>query len=351
MISENMSRKTVLFVDDDEPFLEVLQAYMERLSADRWHVLAATDSKSALNALDASRVDLAVLDVRMPIVDGVQLLHLINRKRPQLRKAVLSGFLDDECRSLAFNGGAELVLEKPHDQAGYEALFAALNELVELPVETGFRGVLRRAGIEDIIQMECLSRRSLILELAANSGRGRIYIRSGSLIHAECGEAVGDVALQRLLTLSGGEFRHLPFAEPARETLEGSWEFLLLEAVRQRDEALGGAADRLTEPTAANNRTEPAGDSVESVDADGGTPLIHELAVFSDSGEVLYQAGATDAAARGALCAEAIASASRIESLLPIGTLERVEFLSAPDRVIARFLDGQSLFLRAADPP
>ena len=365
MISDNTNRKTVLFVDDDEPFLELLQPYMERLSDGGWQVLTAVGSATALRALDTQQVDLAVLDVRMPVVDGVQLLLLINRKHPQLKKAVLSGFLDDECRSHAFHGGAELVLEKPHDAKGYQALYAALNELVRLPVEQGFRGMLRRVGIEDIIQMECLSRHSLILELTGRGQRGRIYIRTGALIHAECGGVTGEAGLQKLLTITGGEFKHLPFVEPPRETLEGSWEFLLLEAVRQRDEAAGGEAGVTDEmPTAdffqtavAAREPEPAApaenflpqlvpaasEPVEEV------PLINELVVCSDTGEVLYEIGSPSAAARRKLCASALEGGAKIQALIPVGHLERLEFLSAPGRVIARFQDGQSIFIRAQD--
>lgn len=365
MTSDNTSRKTVLFVDDDEPFLELLQPYMERLSDGGWTVLVASDSASALRALDAQQVDLAVLDVRMPVVDGVQLLLLINRKHPQLKKAVLSGFLDDECRSHAFNGGAELVLEKPRDPKGYEALYTALNELVRLPVEQGFRGMLRRVGIEDIIQMECLNRHSLILELTGRGQRGRIYIRTGALIHAECGGVTGEAGLQQLLTLKGGEFKHLPFAEPPRETLEGSWEFLLLEAVRQRDEAAGGAAS-LTDVMPAADLFQSAGAvpqisetpapfaAPEMVAEENAPveepPVINELVVCSEAGEVLYEIGSPSSAARRQLCVAAGAGVAKIQSLIPVGNFERLEFLSAPGRVLLRVQDGQSLFLRAHDP-
>ena len=350
MTSENPDRKTVLFVDDEAPFLELLQPYMERLSQGGWEVLTATDSPAALAMLAARPVDLAVLDVRMPVVDGVQLLHLLNRKHPQLKKAVLSGFVDEECRSLAFTGGAELVLEKPRDAAGYEALFAALNELVRLPVEQGFRGVLRRVGIEDIIQMECLSRHSLILELVAGARRGRIYIRSGALIHAECGEITGEAGLQQLLSLTGGEFHHRPFVEPARETLEGSWEFLLLEAVRQRDEAAGGEPVEDVVMSAAPVVEAVAPVESEPIESAADAPIINELVVCSDTGEMLYQTGSENAAARCELCVVLTEGAVALQSVLPIGALERVEFIAAPGRVLARFQDGQGIFLRANDP-
>jgi len=346
------NRKTVIFVDDEAQFLELLQPYMERLSGGAWEVLVADNSAAALKALSSGNVDVVVLDVRMPVMDGMQLLQLINRKHPQLRKAVLSGHIDEEARSLAFSGGAELVLEKPHDAAGYEALFAGLNELVHQPHEQGFRGVLRRVGLEDVIQMECLSRHSLILEVNARGQRARLFIREGSLIHAEFGETTGELALQQLLTLSGGEFHHRPFTEPPRETLEGSWEFLLLEAVRQRDEAAGAAAEALAnaetpaprapEPVAVPEVIAPAPD-----EADG--PSIDELVVCSEKGEPLYALQSANAKVRCDSCVALMEGATRLQQLLPVGALERVEFIAVAGRMIARFHEGHGIFLQAND--
>src|SRR5689334_20290914 len=238
------NRKTILFVDDDTQFLELLQPYMERLSRGEWEVLVASNSGAALSTLNSRTIDLAVLDVQLPVMDGVQLLQLVHRKHPQLKKAVLSGFVDEGCRSRSLIGGAELVLEKPHDAPGYEALFAALNELLHAQSEQGFRGMLRKVGLEDIIQMECLSRHSLILEVVARGNRGRLYICEGALVHAEFGQHSGEAGLQQLLSLTGGEFHHRAYTDPPKKTLEGSWEFLLMEAVRQRDEAVGAAAEK-----------------------------------------------------------------------------------------------------------
>jgi CheY-like chemotaxis protein len=287
----------------------------------------------------------------MPVMDGVQLLQLINRKHPQLKKAVLSGHVDEECRALAFNGGAELVLEKPHDAAGYEALFAALNEVANLPVEQGFRGVLRRVGLEDIIQMECLSRHSLILEVSAQGQRARLYIRGGSLIHAEFNELTGETALQKLLTLSGGEFHHRPFVEPPRETLEGSWEFLLMEAVRQRDEAAAAAEPSESPPATAPPPPAPVAvvEPLPALTSEEGAPTIDELVVCSEKGELLYASQSPEAQTRCDWCAALQEGSRRLETLLPIGALQRVEFVSGPGRTIARFHEGHGIFLRAND--
>jgi len=352
MASGNSDRRTVLFVDDDPRFLELLQPYMERLSGGAWNVLVATNPATALGMFGTRTIDLAVLDVRMPVMDGVQLLQLINRKHPQLKKAVLSGHVDEECRTLAFSGGAELVLEKPHDAAGYEALFAALNELANLPVEQGFRGVLRRVGLEDIIQMECLSRHSLILEVSARGQRARLYIRAGALIHAEFGETVGERALQQLLTLSGGEFHHRPFTDPPRETLEGSWEFLLMEAVRQRDEAAGAGLSEDGEPLVVPAALEAPHieEAIPPAPIHSGAPVIDELVVCSDRGEPLYVSQSAQAQQRCDWCITLRDGAAQLESLIPIGALERIEFTAAGSgRMIVRFHESHGIFLHAND--
>ena len=350
MPTVSASQKFVLFVDDDAEFLELLQAQMEHHCGGAWAVFTASDPGTALGLLGSRPVDLVVLDVRMPVMDGVQLLQLLNRKHPQLKKAVLSGHVDAEVRAMAFQGGAELVLEKPREAGGYAALFMALNELLLLPTEQGFRGTLRRVGLEDIIQMECLSRHSLILEVAARGRRGTIYIRDGSLVHAGFGEMTGEPALQEILMLTGGEFHHRPFTEPPRETLEGSWEFLLMEAVRRRDERAGEGVQEDVEtvlaPIVAEVRTPVVIHDEPVVD---DAPVINELVVCSELGEPLYVAQSANPRERCEWCVVIMEGGALLQTLLPVGVLERVEFLSVSGRMVARIQDGQGVFLRAND--
>jgi CheY-like chemotaxis protein len=152
----------------------------------------------------------------MPVANGMQLLNLIHRKQPQLKKAVLSGYIDEGVRAEALAGGAELVLEKPRDGAGFEALFAALNALLHLQTEEGFRGTLRRVGLEDIIQMECLSRHSLILK-SPRGTRGRLSAKARSSTRNSV--MLGRAALQELLTRPAANFITAP--SPLRRARRG----------------------------------------------------------------------------------------------------------------------------------
>ena len=341
------NRKTVLFVDDDVQFLELLQPYMERLSGGSWEVIVASNSGTAINALDSRSVDLAVLDVQMPVIDGVQLVQLLHRKHPQIKKAVLSGHIDAACRTAALAGGAELVLEKPTDAAGYEALYAALNELAQFQPEQGFRGMLRRVGLQDIIQMECLSRHSLILEVNARGQRGRLFIRHGSLIHADFGADMGEPALQKLLTLSGGEFINRVFVEPPQITLEGSWEFLVMEAMRKRDEDAYAENPELAEGVAHPPTSIPPASA--ALTEDPAAPVVNELVICSEKGELLFAARSSQPQDRCEALMALIEVAGQLRALLPVGGLERVEFVSTSGRMVARLHEGNGIFLRASD--
>ena len=97
--------------------------------------------------------------------------------------------------------------------------------------------MLRRVGLQDVIQMECLGRNSSVLEVYNEHVLGRIYIENGNIIHAAGGDLTGERALQQLLALPGGSFELVPFELPPQNTISGPWEFLLMEAARVRDEA------------------------------------------------------------------------------------------------------------------
>jgi CheY-like chemotaxis protein len=123
-------RKTVLFVDDDAQFLETIQE-LARVSRGDWDILSAPTTALALTLLQAHHVALIILDWRMPVIDGLQFLQLIQPSQTHLKKIILSGFLDDSARVAAQEFGAELVLDKPLTPDGFHFLLVACDELLD----------------------------------------------------------------------------------------------------------------------------------------------------------------------------------------------------------------------------
>ena len=358
-------RTTVLFVDDDVGFLEVLRNLMVSCSEGLWDVLVATDAAKGLTILRDRKIDLLVIDVHMPVMDGLQFLGLLHRRYPNISKAVLTGDASDPYRATCLSNGAELFLLKPTSPEGWQSLFVALNELVKFQPEEGFRGVLRRVGLQDVLQMECLARSSSVLEVSNAETHGNIFVRDGQIIHAQAGDLTGEEAFNRLLSLSGGQFNLKPFVQPPTMTISGSWEFLLMEAARQRDEAQESdsrspagpeselAADELDAdpqmvPVMAK-RLQAAKPSSALVD--NFCPTIDEVLICSAQGDVLYEWQCADANARIRFLQFLSQKSWQMRQGLPIGYFQRLEIESPRNRIVTRIDSDRALFVRASREP
>jgi CheY-like chemotaxis protein len=225
----------VLFVDDSMAFLELFGGLCTEYAKGTWLIRTATSADRALAVLQESPVDLVVLDIAMPMLDGLQLLGIINRRHPGIKIAVMTGKATEAKRADALANGAELFLEKPVSADGMRMAFNVLNDLVSWHRE-GFTGALRQVGLPEVIQMECNGRHSSILEIRNNDVRGQIFIEAGVITHAAVGPLTGETAFYRLLSLRGGEFSVKGFKPPPQRTIESRWEFLLMDAARASDE-------------------------------------------------------------------------------------------------------------------
>jgi CheY-like chemotaxis protein len=226
----------VLFVDDDRAFLEAITALYEILGDKTWEIHRATTADQALDAMRQKAIDLVVLDIGMPVLDGMQLLTLIHRRYPDVKKAILTGSASTGDRAAGLANGAELFIQKPLSGEGMKAVFTTLNELITWAQRKGFSGMLRQVGLSDVIQMECIGRNSSILEVRNQRMHGQIYIETGAIVHATAGALTGEKAFCRLLSLTGGVFRLQPFKPPPERTVHGRWELLVMEAARVHDE-------------------------------------------------------------------------------------------------------------------
>ncbi len=88
-------KRTILFVDDEPNILMGLKR-MLRPMRDKWELLFATSGAEALELMAAHHVDAVVSDMRMPGMDGPQLLRRIQKEYPDTIRFALSGYSDQE---------------------------------------------------------------------------------------------------------------------------------------------------------------------------------------------------------------------------------------------------------------
>jgi CheY-like chemotaxis protein len=263
---------SVLLVDDSKAFLETASELFDAIGGQSWDIHQAAAADHALAVLQQRQIDLVVLDVVMPMLDGVQLLKIVHQRHPGVKKVILTGNLSESTRAACLANGAELFLEKPTAPDGFRFIFDVLNDLISWTDKEGFTGTLRQVSLADIIQIQCLGARSCILEVCSPSVRGEIYIETGAIVHAVAGTLSGDKAFHQLLSLIGGDFNLQNYREPKERTVRGTWEYLLIEAARVRDEE---REEREKADTLHITR-EPAPNDDEPIDA---LPVIGEEVV------------------------------------------------------------------------
>ena len=71
----------ILVVDDDE---HILRLYKDELSEEGYEVVLAANGKEALELFHKEDPDLVTLDIRLPDIDGIQLLRQMKEKKPRL---------------------------------------------------------------------------------------------------------------------------------------------------------------------------------------------------------------------------------------------------------------------------
>ena len=336
----NQAPRQILFVDDEPDFLQLVKETFGTLSGGVWVIHSANTPQIALELLKRQNMDLAVVDMNMPLLDGIQFLNLLGKRYPNLKKVTLTAFATEEKRSQCLANGAELVIEKPRTPDGFKSVFAMLDDLVSWTPQQGFQGMLRRVGLQDVIQMECLGRNSSVLEVRYEQVHGKIFIEDGGIIHAYGDGLAGEPALQRLLALPGGSFELMPFAPPPERSIDGQWESLLMEAARVRDESAAQAAPA----TAEVNR--PSGPASATPSA-----RVMEMLICSGQGEPLYNAHCADVDQRVECLKKITTQAAELAKMLPLGNFDRLEMQFADGRAIAQARADRLVFLRTADLP
>lgn len=348
-----MKSKQLLFVDDDAAFLDMAHTIFQTLSQGAWEIRTAQNHAQALAALQKQRADLVVLDIGMPVVDGVQFLRLLNRAHPGQQVVMLTGHASEAKRKECLENGALLILDKPTEPGGYQSIFAALDALAGAQGGEGFRGMMRRIGLQDVLQMECLGAKSSILDVFTGKVRGRIFIHEGAIVHAESGNVQGEVALYSLLALRGGEFNLHPYTEPPHRTIQGQWEFLLMEAARLQDEARHSGTPATAAPQeaeASESATNPDLPEVDqpSTPVDTAHTRIEEIVLCSGPGDVLYSWQCQSPEARLSLLDQIETQAAQISSAAPVGCLDRLEIHTGGEKIICQIRPDRRLYVRSS---
>ena len=121
-----MDQMTILAIDDQP---ETLRLISETLAGPGRSVLAFEDPRQALRVLEDRSVDLVLTDLRMPQLDGMEVLRAVKSRTPETEVILLTAYADIDAAVQAIKQGAAEFFTKPLRLA---ELSAAVGKLLEL---------------------------------------------------------------------------------------------------------------------------------------------------------------------------------------------------------------------------
>ena len=107
---------TILVIEDEEPVMKVSRIILEKMG---YSVLEARTGQEAVDVVKTfdGHIDLALLDILMPDMNGNDIYPLIMEARPDLKVIVFSGYSIDGPAREILNAGAEDFIQKPFKMA------------------------------------------------------------------------------------------------------------------------------------------------------------------------------------------------------------------------------------------
>jgi CheY-like chemotaxis protein len=218
--------KRVLIVDDEPAILFGLS---EALADERrgLAVVTASGGQEALEILESQKIDLVLTDLRMPEVDGFELLAYLRRDLPHVPVILMTAHGADE---LARVGADEFeCFSKPID-------LVALRQHIQDRIAQRVRGKVENISLASFLQLLEMERKTCTLSVVAGVHHGKLHFRGGRLIGAEADGEAGQSAALEIVTWDQADVEISHLAKGVEPTLDGGLQFFLMEGMRLKDE-------------------------------------------------------------------------------------------------------------------
>lgn len=227
--TDNNRIKKVLIVDDENLFLESLSEGLADLS-DEFVVVTASDGRDALEKLDSEPADLIVTDLKMPVMDGFELLARMQRSHPHLPVIVMTAFGTPDIEKHIQSLDAYDYLEKPIDiQVLADKIRAGIKQITE--------GHLKGILLASFLQLLQLERKTCLLRITAQEKRGALYFLEGELHDAVYENRHGEAAAYEIVCWEDAEIELVSLSKKVRRRIKKSLSNILMEAAQYLDEA------------------------------------------------------------------------------------------------------------------
>jgi CheY-like chemotaxis protein len=235
----------ILVVDDED---NLNWSLVNSLRKENYAADGALTGEEALRSMASQQYDIVVSDVRMPGMDGFELLQWLRTHRPQTRVLMMTAFGSPTERAEATRGGVIAYIEKPFD---LHTLKDELRRITNIGESQRSSGAPESEGYDllEVARVVSLARRDIALLVEANDRKGRLRFLRGDLIWAECGALAGDEAFITLTAPRTGRVQPEPWDGRSGRNVQQPLSTLIYQAMTRRDRSGAGPQRGATSPS------------------------------------------------------------------------------------------------------
>jgi len=220
--------KKVLIVDDEKSFLKSLSEGLKSYEKE-FQVLTASNGKEAVQILESELVDLLVTDLRMPEMDGFELIAYVSRNFPDLPIIVITAFGTTEIEN-QIKDFITSYIEKPID---FQNFADQIRSILAGTASGSFRGI----SLFGFLQLIELEKKSCTVIVESQDKIGTLYFSSGRFVGAETEDLKDEAAAYEILSWKDTK---IELSKPPKRSVQRvsvRITDLLLEVARLQDES------------------------------------------------------------------------------------------------------------------
>lgn len=221
----------VLIIDDDPSFLRLMEKELEGY-AGSFSVLTATDGNEALQMIPGHDVSLVICDLRLPGIDGFDLIGRIIEQYPDIPVIAMTAYGKPRTKEVVMKTGAVDYLTKPVDGAGLSG------RILKTLRKKSDGGSLHKVSLETYLQLVEMEEQTCTLRIIhpSQTRTGVLFFYNGQLMDARIGNRNGRGAAYEILSWSGVSLSIENDCIVREKRIDGELQAILLNAMRNRDE-------------------------------------------------------------------------------------------------------------------
>ena len=116
----------ILVVDDEKLIRQGIKTMLERTGKEKYEVDLSSDGEEAIQQINKKNYDIIITDIKMPEINGIELMQYLDENKMKSHVIILSGYDDFNYAAQAMRYGAKEYLLKPVKR---EELFLAIKKI------------------------------------------------------------------------------------------------------------------------------------------------------------------------------------------------------------------------------